>query len=149
MMAKKNSEVAVNIHVETTHRQENNIENYAEDFQGRLIKFNNAFYLRYIEKLPENDEEAKVTFKVEPSGIIQLTRKLSTHRLHLIFEIDKDHNSQYHTPFGNIPMKVVTQKIETQLVDEPSINGKINVDYQLFNGDLLVGDYKIRLQFNS
>nr|WP_321315827.1 DUF1934 domain-containing protein [uncultured Ligilactobacillus sp.] len=143
-----NNEYKVKIHVETIHKQNGEVERYVEDFEGQLIQLNNAFYLRYTEKLPDN-EEAKVTFKIENSGIVQLTRKMGQHRMHLRFELEKTNQTLYHTPYGNVPMSVVTRAINSVLDDENTICGNLNIDYELYNGEAFLGDYKIRLQFSA
>ena len=50
-MTSKN-EIPVKIHVETVHRQDGQKEEYAEDFDGRLIEIGETVYLRYEEELP-------------------------------------------------------------------------------------------------
>ena len=39
-------------------------------------------------------------------------------------------------------------RMETVLEDDPRA-GKLEIDYRLYNGDSLLGDYKIRLQFTA
>ena len=104
-MASKN-EIPVKIHVETVHQQDGQKEEYAEDFDGRLIEIGETVYLRYEEELPEN-EHAKVTFKIAGDEEVQLTRKLEHQKLHLTFKPGKRIPSRYQTPYGNIPVKLL------------------------------------------
>lgn len=145
-MASKNG-IPVKIHVETVHRQDGQKEEYAEDFDGRLIEIGETVYLRYEEELPEN-EHAKVTFKIAGDEEVQLTRKLEHQKLHLTFKPGKRISSRYQTPYGNIPVEAFAGRMETVLEDDPRA-GKLEIDYRLYNGDSLLGDYKIRLQFTA
>lgn len=141
-------EISVKIHVETIHRQDDQQEEYAEDFNGQLIRMGESLYLRYQEELPEN-VKAKVTFKIDNANDeIQLTRKLENQKLHLIFKPGKRIPTRYQTPYGIIPLEVFTGKMESIFEDDPQ-SGELQIDYRLFNGDALVGDHKIRLQFTA
>ena len=116
-MTSKN-EIPVKIHVETVHRQDGQKEEYAEDFDGRLIEIGETVYLRYEEELPEN-EHAKVTFKIAGDEEVQLTRKLEHQKLHLTFKPGKRIPSRYQTPYGNIPVEAFAGRMETVLEDDP------------------------------
>lgn len=145
-MASQN-EIPVKIHVETVHQQDGQKEEYTEDFDGHLIEIGENVYLRYQEELPEN-EHAKVTFKISEDKEIQLTRKLEHQKLHLTFKTGKRISSRYQTPYGNIPVETLADRMETILEGDP-LAGKLEIDYRLYNGDSLLGNYKIRLQFTA
>lgn len=139
------NEIPVTIEIETFHQQANETEEYAEKVNGKCIQMENVFYLRYTEK---QTEDALVTFKVVPNKEVQLTRKMEGHKLHLTFDLQKKVVTQYHTPYGNIPIEIETNLLEIQF-DQEKQAGKLAINYQLYNGHDLLGDYKIRLQFNS
>lgn len=142
-----NNEIPVKIHVETIHHQDGQKEEYTEDFDGHLIEIGKTVYLRYQEELPEN-KDAKVTFKITGNDEIQLTRKLEHQKLHLIFKPGKRVPSRYQTPYGSIPVEAFASRIEVILEDDPRA-GKLEINYQLYNADSLLGDYEIRLQFTA
>lgn len=145
-MASQN-EIPVKIHVETVHQQDGQKEEYTEDFDGHLIEIGENVYLRYQEELPEN-EHAKVTFKIAGDQEIQLTRKLEHQKLHLTFKTGKRISARYQTPYGNIPVETLADRMGTILEGDP-LAGKLEIDYRLYNGDSLLGNYKIRLQFTA
>lgn len=147
-LARKN-EIPVSLHIKTLHRLGSESEEYVQDFSGKYILFENAAYLRYMEQNASDGEDALVTFKFEQDGKVQLTRKMGQHKLHLYFEMGKRNEVPYHTPFGNVPLSVVTNAMQLEIEETPQVNGEIKIDYQLFNGDVPLGDYKIRLQFNA
>ena len=140
----KPNEFPVKIHVVTTHELEEQIEDYEENFEGGIIKIGNNFYLRYQENI--ENEEAAVTLKIDDQGPIQLTRKTKEQRLHLKFVSNERTMAQYKVSYGNIPLIVFTSQLDFQIECEPLV-GVINIDYQLFNGEVSLGKYKIRLQF--
>ena len=66
----------------------------------------------------------------------------------MTFKPGKRIPSRYQTPYGNIPVEAFAGRMETVLEDDPRA-GKLEIDYRLYNGDSLLGDYKIRLQFTA
>ena len=97
-------------------------------------------YLRY-----EEDQNLIVTFKVDEKGI-WLTRNGLQMKLRLYFDEAKHYETNYQTPFGAIKLTCQTQKV---LFEEENAKGQLAVDYQLFSGEELLGEYKIRLQFEA
>lgn len=142
----KKKSFPVDIHVETVHCQEQEKDEYVEDFQGKLIQIGNKRYLRYQEK-PSNKEHAEVTFKFDSDKEIQLTRKLEHQKLHLVFQPEKRTLTNYQTPYGNIPLEAEVQQMSLLFEDDPYA-GEVALDYRLWNGPTLLGNYKIRLQFS-
>lgn len=130
----------IKITIKTLQQQDGQLNKYQQEFSGRLAKVKENTYLRY-----EEDQNLTVTFKVDEKGI-WLTRKGSQMKLRLYFDEAKHYETNYQTPFGAINLTCQTQKV---LFEEENAKGQLAVDYQLFSGEELLGEYKIRLQFEA
>ena len=130
----------IKITIKTLQQQDGQLNKYQQEFSGRLAKVKENTYLRY-----EEDQNLIVTFKVDEKGI-WLTRNGSQMKLRLYFDEAKHYETNYQTPFGAINLTCQTQKV---LFEEENAKGQLAVDYQLFSGEELLGEYKIRLQFEA
>ncbi|MFT8425485.1 MAG: DUF1934 domain-containing protein [Liquorilactobacillus sp.] len=137
---------AILITLQTFTKQEGTVSKYNRKFEGRLFQMGNSIYLRYTED--DNNETAVVTFKINNDGSIQLTRKSKTMRTQLFFEDNKRISATYRTPYGEIPIETVTPSLNVNISDLP-LAGAVRVDYLLYSGGKLLGEYKIRLQFTG
>ncbi|MBZ5943036.1 DUF1934 domain-containing protein, partial [Weissella cibaria] len=80
-------------------------------------------------------------------GNVLLTRS-SESEMRLRFANGKRIEARYRTPYGLFPIETVTPFLEIELQEGP-LAGRVNIDYQLFAGEQLIGNYKIRLQFTA
>ncbi|MDN6354526.1 MAG: DUF1934 domain-containing protein [Lactiplantibacillus plantarum] len=139
--------VPVAIHLETQARQDDDTANYALDVDGQLVQMGDAFYLRYKEVNDDAPEPIPVTIKLAANGDVVLTRS-AEHRLRLHFSNGKRVRAHNQTPMGMLPVETVTPMLLVRLRERP-FSGEVNVDYDLYAGEQLLGNYKLRLQFTA
>ncbi|WP_057876033.1 DUF1934 domain-containing protein [Liquorilactobacillus aquaticus] len=134
------------IYLQTQRNQGGEISDYAKKFQGQLFRIGPSLYLRYLEEDEEN--KATVTFKISENGIIQLTRKQADIQMKLYFGDKQRIAALYRTAVGDIPIETITPALSVTTRDNP-LSGVIKIDYLLYSGEKLLGDYKLRLQFTA
>jgi len=143
--------VPVAIHVETQAKQDGDTANYALDVDGQLVQMGDAFYLRYQEVNQEADQAANepipVTIKLAADGDVVLTRS-AENRLRLHFSNGKRVQARYRTPMGILPVDTITPLLQVRLRERP-FSGEVNINYDLYAGEQLIGNYKLRLQFTA
>lgn len=139
--------VPVMIHLETHIKQDGDISDYRLDVEGQLVQMGLNLYLRYLEPDQETGKETPVTMKFTPEGEVHLTRNAEA-ELRLHFISGKRVTARYKTPYGIMPIETVTPYLETSFQERP-FSGNVKIDYLLYAGEELVGNYKIRLQFTA
>ncbi|AVL00546.1 DUF1934 domain-containing protein [Pediococcus inopinatus] len=139
--------VPIAIHLDTFITQEGEQSHFAFDEDGQLFQMGDSVYLRYQETDEHTKNEIPVTMKIDEDGDVLLTRA-GENKLRLRFSDGKRIQARYRTPYGILPVDTVTPFLEIRMRDRP-ISGTVKVDYQLFAGESLLGDYKIRLQFTA
>ena len=139
--------VPVAIHLETHIKQNDDVSDYRLDADGQLVQMGDNLYLRYLEPNEETQEQTPVTMKFTPDGAVHLTRNGEA-ELRLHFISGKRVTARYQTPYGIMPIETVTPLLETSFQERP-FSGNVKIDYLLYAGDKLVGNYKIRLQFTA
>ncbi|UQS87064.1 DUF1934 domain-containing protein [Nicoliella spurrieriana] len=135
------------IHLETRVSQEGEHSDFLFDVEGQLARVGKSFYLRYQEDDPQTGTKIPVTFKLDDNGEVRLTRA-AANRLQVRFAEGRKFTDRYHTPYGLMNMEAETTKLAYQYQDKPA-RGNLRVEYRLFSGANLLGDYKIRLQFSA
>jgi uncharacterized beta-barrel protein YwiB (DUF1934 family) len=138
-------QLPVKIQLETQIEQDGQVETFKFDEEGALVDLGAKKYLRY----KETKEQLKVpvTFSIAETGEVFLTRQGQTH-LRLPFAKQKVLPTHYQTEYGLMKLDVKTTLLETAISFE-NAEGKINVDYELYAGNQLLGKYQIRLQFSA
>ncbi|CAJ1226271.1 DUF1934 domain-containing protein [Levilactobacillus zymae] len=139
--------VPVAIHLETHIKQDQDVSDYRLDVDGQLVQVGANMYLRYLEPNQETGEQVPVTMKFTPNGEIHLTRNAEA-ELRLHFVSGKRVTARYRTPYGIMPIETVTPYLEADFKERP-FSGNIKIDYLLYAGEQLVGNYKIRLHFTA
>ncbi|MFB9770692.1 DUF1934 domain-containing protein [Lactiplantibacillus modestisalitolerans] len=139
--------VPVAIHLETRAVQDGEAADYALDVDGQLVQMGSAFYLRYKEVSDDQPDPIPVTIKLAANGDVVLTRS-AENRLRLHFSNGKRVRAHYQTPMGILPVETVTPMLQVRLRERP-FSGAVNVDYDLYAGEQLLGNYKLRLQFTA
>ncbi|MEJ6400163.1 DUF1934 domain-containing protein [Nicoliella lavandulae] len=127
--------------------QDGDHSDFKYEVDGQLAQIGTALYLRYRETNAETGKEVPVTFKIDEDGGVRLTRA-AENRLQLPFALNQRLRARYHTPYGAMNMDVHTHRLDYQYQDDP-VAGNLQIDYQLFSGTTLLGEYKIRLQFSA
>jgi uncharacterized beta-barrel protein YwiB (DUF1934 family) len=134
------------IHLLTQREQNGEVSQYEKKFSGRIFQMGSSIYLRYVET--KEPKETTVTFKITEDSSIHLTRKQNDLKLQLFFKDNHRISATYQTPYGLLPIETVTPSLRVILNEFP-LAGNISVDYLLYNGQDLLGKYKIRLQFTT
>jgi len=139
--------VPVAIHLETQAVQDGDAANYVLDVDGQLVQMGDAFYLRYKEESKDQEQPIPVTIKLAANGDVVLTRS-AENRLRLHFSNGKRVQARYRTPMGILPVDTVTPLLQVRLRERP-FSGEVNINYDLYAGEQLIGNYKLRLQFTA
>lgn len=145
-MANLATGMPVGIHLETHVKQDGETTDYLLDVEGQIIQIGRTIYLRYQE--PQDgptSEEVPVTIKFRADGDVSLTRS-GENRLRMHFSAGKRIAAHYKTPYGIVPVETVTPHLNVAFHDRP-FGGRLSVDYRLYAGEQLLGNYSIRLQF--
>ena len=139
--------IPIQIHLETFIKQEDQSDHMVFDEPGQAFQMGDSLYLRYEEFDEENNVKRPVTLKIDGDGNVLLTRK-SEHEMRLRFSDGKRIEARYKTPYGILPIETLTPNLDIAIASHP-LRGNVNIDYQLYAGEQLLGDYKIRLQFTA
>ncbi|MFL2133249.1 DUF1934 domain-containing protein [Desemzia sp. FAM 24101] len=132
------------IHVETAITQNNDTEKFFFDEKGKVVQMGGSYYIRYEENYEEQGR-IPVTFKIEPNGIVTLTRK-GEMTTRLKFEQGKSYETLYRTPQGGVYVDTVTRQLQISYTDNP-FSGKVFIGYDLFMGKEKLGEYNLQLLF--
>jgi uncharacterized beta-barrel protein YwiB (DUF1934 family) len=146
-MAELNNGVPIEIHLETFIEQEGERTHLVYDEPGQIFEMGQSIYLRYQETDEEPGQKTPVTMKIDGAGTVMLTRSAES-EMRLRFANGKRIEARYRTPYGMFPIETVTPMLNVELQNRP-LAGRVNIDYQLFAGEQLIGNYKIRLQFTA
>lgn len=113
--------------------------------EGKLYERDGARYLVYDESEFSGFPGCKTTLKLT-DGCIRMKRIGSSAGAgtELVFEKGKRFNSEYHTPYGNLEMELVTNAVENNLSEEGF--GDISIDYQVNLGGFAEGRNKLKIE---
>ncbi|MDR0921097.1 MAG: DUF1934 domain-containing protein [Lactobacillales bacterium] len=141
--------IPVKIHLETKVRQDGETSAFVFNEPGQMVTVNGTIYLRYKEILEAEGQTLKtsVTMKIEPDGRLQIIRNGQV-RMKLRFEYEKLVATSYRTPYGIFPITTYAKELHVSLKDTP-LSGQVTLDYNLFAGEELLGEYELRLNFIS
>ncbi|WP_251006098.1 DUF1934 domain-containing protein [Carnobacterium sp. ISL-102] len=134
---------AAQIHLETIISQGNETEKHVFDEAGKVVQMNSSYYIRFQETYEAG--VIPVTVKIDPSGIVTLTRKGET-TTRMRFDKGERFETLYHTPQGEVKIETMTKNMQISYTDEP-FSGRVYIEYDLFLGKEKLGDYKLQLLF--
>lgn len=145
----ENNSLGVNVELNMEVSQAGELTHTRIAEPGMLTRVGNSTYLRFNEKL-DNNEEAKILVKIADNGEIHLKRTAqSTHLASLLYFTNQDHNSGHlETEYGVMQLKTFTRNSQVEIKYRP-LSGKINIDYDLIYDNNIVGNYKFRLIFKA
>ena len=123
---------AAQIHLETIISQGNETEKHVFDEAGKVVQMNSSYYIRFQETYETGI--VPVTVKIDPSGIVTLTRK------------GERFETLYRTPQGTVSIETMTKDMQISYTDKP-FSGSVYIEYDLFLGKEKLGDYKLQLLF--
>lgn len=143
----KSNAKEVSVDIKTSILQDDDRQDFTFHESGNLVKVGDNLYLRFKEH-QNGKEVAAVTLKITDEHV-QLTRQDNVgHHSRLVFEKNKDHETVYQTPYGPLKIEVRTKQLSFGY-QESSQNGDLNIDYDLYSGDMMVGEYNITLHFSA
>lgn len=137
----------IKLHLHTVIEQMQQREEHIFDETGQITQVGNSLYLRYVET--SEGQGLPVMIKIASDGTLQLSRgnsKTDT-QFKLYFNSNTPTLANYRTPYGKIPIKVVTNHLVIQVKQQP-LAGEINLMYQLFDEKQHIGNYRLRLLFS-
>lgn len=105
---------------------------------------NGTHYLLYEEPVEGTSEVIQNTLKIK-EGRVEMCKK-GPFDIHMIFEEWKNQKAQYNTPFGSIPVNIITGAVE-MTEEEYDIHVKLNYSLEL-NGEYLT-DSRVSLHVKS
>lgn len=140
------NEVPVHVNVSTQIKQGNELEEFTIETTGNFTVIGDVGYLRYYEKYTDQ-ADALVTLKFKDEQL-QLTRRQEDLLLRMIFDKQTRQRANYRIGANNLSLETLTQDLQINLIASQN-SGAVLVDYQLHSGHELLGEYKIRLQFNA
>lgn len=86
-----------------------------------------------------------MTVKIDPAGIVTLTRKGET-TTRMRFDKGERFETLYRTPQGTVNIETMTKDLQISYTDKP-FSGSVSIEYDLFLGKEKLGDYKLQLLF--
>lgn len=104
--------------------EENTIELVTE---GKLYQKENALYLVYEESEISGLEGCTTTLKVSKDRVSM--RRFGTAHSEIIFEKGRRFSTNYHTPYGDFRMEILTKEMETNISD--TNKGDITIEYNI------------------
>ena len=93
----------------------------------------------------EEDEDLSVTFKIARDGSVTVIRR-GDHSSRMRFNAEKNTSMRYHIPQGNMLIDIDTKHVEIEYQNQP-FSGKVNISYDLYSGQQLIGNYDLQLYF--
>lgn len=140
---KRGQKISVVIDTQITQEQQSEKHHFAET--GQLINIKGNWYIRFVEH--SETGEVPVTFRVDDSHEVRLTRKAES-QLNLLFKQDEKTDNYYVTPYGTMNITVFASKVDA-MIDVKNTSGQIEVSYQIITDGETVGNYQIKLHFNA
>ena len=131
------------VHLETIISQGNETEKHVFDEVGKVVQMNSSYYIRFQETY--ETAVVPVTVKIDPAGIVTLTRKGET-TTRMRFDKGERFETLYRTPQGTVNIETMTKDLQISYTDKP-FSGSVSIEYDLFLGKEKLGDYKLQLLF--
>lgn len=130
--------------LETTIVQEGEVYKHSFDEMGRVVSMNDNYYIRFTES---EGEEAATLIKIEPEGIINITRH-GEQKTRMTFNDEEHTYTNYITPTGIMEMLIETNRLNISYTERP-FAGEVEVDYVIKLEGYLLGTYQLRLRFTT
>lgn len=106
--------------------------------QARYFQKNGSCYLLYEEMLEGFSKPFKSRIKIKP-GIMELQRQ---HAAHMVFEEGKPHVTNYTTPYGELILDIITQKVQ---IEDKGSTLQVLVEYTLETQGAPLSDYRLEI----
>lgn len=139
------NDLPVTIKLQTTIRQEGDLETFSFTETGSLIQMGDTLYLRYTEH--QGDYTTPVVFKFLPDGEVSLKRSGQS-QSHLRFKAAQSIPTRYTTGQGSMLLDVRTTQLTTDITPQQTA-GSVSIAYELLAGPTRLGEYTVQLDFHS
>lgn len=128
----------------TRHRMEEEMDEFHFEQMGQVVQVNGNYYIQFVIE-SEEDEDLSVTFKIARDGSVTVIRR-GDHSSRMRFNAEKNTSMRYHIPQGNMLIDIDTKHVEIEYQNQP-FSGKVNISYDLYSGQQLIGNYDLQLYF--
>lgn len=119
--------------------EEQTIESF---YNGKRIEKNGSVYINFLEY--ETVKDSKGTIKISDDEVIIL--KSGEIISNMRFREDRNHRSEYKTPYGTFDMSLYTYKISKK-IEEDEI--KLNLDYKVSIDGLMDANNRVEIKVIS
>ena len=119
--------------------EEQTIESF---YNGKKIEKNGSVYINFLEY--ETVKDSKGTIKISDDEVIIL--KSGEIISNMRFREDRNHRSEYKTPYGTFDMSLYTYKISKK-IEEDEI--KLNLDYKVSIDGLMDANNRVEIKVIS
>ena len=119
--------------------EEQTIESF---YNGKRIEKNGSVYINFLEY--ETVKDSKGTIKISDDEVIIL--KSGEIISNMRFREDRNHRSEYKTPYGTFDMSLYTYKISKRIEEEEI---KLNLDYKVSIDGLMDANNRVEIKVIS
>lgn len=133
----------VKIRMKMSQYLDNGEEQTIESFyNGKRIEKNGSVYINFLEY--DTVKDSKGTIKISDDEVIIL--KSGEVISNMRFREDKNHRSEYKTPYGTFDMSLYTYKIAKRIEEEEI---KLNLDYKVSIDGLMDANNRVEIKVIS
>ena len=133
----------VKIRMKMSQYLDNGAEQTIESFyNGKRIEKNGSVYINFLEY--DTVKDSKGTIKISDDEVIIL--KSGEVISNMRFREDKNHRSEYKTPYGTFDMSLYTYKIAKRIEEEEI---KLNLDYKVSIDGLMDANNRVEIKVIS
>ena len=135
-----------NVEIEFVSEQQ-----YCDDRDTSKLKASGTFQVidgKKVISYIEPDEEmgkSETVIKIINDNFVEMSRKGLYETIFLIEE-GKTHSCIYKTPFGEMKMDIVAQRVNAQI---PDCSGKILLCYRIENNSEIIGENNLLMKINE
>lgn len=107
---------------------------------GEYRIFNGKHIIRYKEPENENEKGSANTIKISP-GLVEMVKK-GENSTRMVFDLTKDTQSFYDTPYGSLNFQINTTGIN---IEEKTNGIIVHMEYSLSHNNSHISDNQIRI----
>lgn len=89
--------------------------------------------------------KSETVIRIINNNFIEMSRK-GAYETTFLIEEGKTHSCIYRTPFGEMPMEIVAQRVNAQI---PDVSGKILLCYTLQSNGEIIGENNLLMKINE
>lgn len=111
--------------------------------EGQYTFKKDHLYLVYQESELSGMKGTTTTLKLQEDGVVSL-RRYGVSNMDMVFTEGKRFKTMYHTPYGDVPMEILTKNIECEVSKEP-FSAKVTIEYDICVKNLFDGKNKMTI----